>query len=100
MAERVLRVGIAGLGLAGSTMAQAISTHPNAKVAAADPKRDVLENFARDFEVETYATVEEMCSSANIDAVYIATPNRFHREHAVSAAERGKHVIVEKPMGK
>ena len=52
MAEtaKVLRIRIAGLGLAGSTMAQAISTHPNAKVAAAaDPKRDVLENFARDF---------------------------------------------------
>jgi phthalate 4,5-cis-dihydrodiol dehydrogenase len=101
MAEtaRILRIGIAGLGLAGSTMAQAIAAHPNAKVAAAaDVKREVRENFARDFPVETYATVEEMSASANIDVVYIATPNRLHKEHAVSAAERGKHIIVEKPM--
>jgi len=97
----VLRIGIAGLGLAGSTMAHVISAHANAKVVtAADLKRAVLENFARDFEVETYATVEAMCSSPNIDAVHIATPNRLHKQHADLAAERGRHIIVEKPMGK
>ena len=57
-----------------------------------------MENFARDFEVETYTTVEAICSSPIIDAVYIATPNRLHREHAVSAAERGKHVTSSKNL--
>ena len=31
-------------------------------------------------------------------SIYIATPHQFHREHAVLAAEHGKHVILEKPL--
>ena len=32
------------------------------------------------------------------DAAYVATPNRFHRDFATSAAEHGKHVLCEKPL--
>jgi phthalate 4,5-cis-dihydrodiol dehydrogenase len=101
MAEpaRILRIGIAGLGLAGSTMAQAIAAHPHAKVAAAaDLKKEVRESFARDFAVETFPSVEEMCASDSVDVVYIATPNWLHKEHALLAAAHRKHIIVEKPM--
>ena len=34
----------------------------------------------------------------NVDLVYIATPNRFHTEHAAMALESKKHVLIEKPM--
>ncbi|NIP22330.1 MAG: Gfo/Idh/MocA family oxidoreductase, partial [Phycisphaerae bacterium] len=36
---------------------------------------------------------------ANIDAVYIATPPRFHSEQIHSCAKAGKHVLCEKPLG-
>jgi phthalate 4,5-cis-dihydrodiol dehydrogenase len=39
-----------------------------------------------------------MCEQAGIDAVYIATPNPLHAEHAITAARSKKHIIVEKPM--
>src|SRR4029077_7003361 len=32
------------------------------------------------------------------EVVYVATPHQFHREHAILAANHGKHVILEKPM--
>jgi phthalate 4,5-cis-dihydrodiol dehydrogenase len=39
-----------------------------------------------------------MCQSKNVDAVWIATPNEFHAEHTIAAANHGKHIICEKPM--
>jgi len=33
-----------------------------------------------------------------LDAVYIASPNRFHAETAIAALERGLHLFIEKPM--
>ena len=33
-----------------------------------------------------------------VDAVYVLTPNRFHAEHAIMAAESGMQVFADKPM--
>ncbi len=35
---------------------------------------------------------------APVDAVIVATPNRFHRDIVVAAAESGRHVLCEKPL--
>ena len=34
-----------------------------------------------------------------VEAVIIATPHRWHAEQALYFLERGKHVLVEKPLG-
>jgi phthalate 4,5-cis-dihydrodiol dehydrogenase len=31
--------------------------------------------------------------------VYIGTPHHLHRDHAILAAEAGKHIVIEKPLG-
>ena len=66
--------------------------------AAADPLPGPREAFARDFNARTYADARAVCEDAAVEAVYIATPHQFHAEHAIAAAECGKHVILEKPM--
>ena len=48
--------------------------------------------------VYTYDTMHRMADDADIDVVYIVTPNALHLEHAVAAAKAGKHVFCEKPM--
>src|SRR5262249_14734050 len=40
-----------------------------------------------------------LCASDEVDAVVIATPNDTHRPIAVAAAQAGKHVMCEKPLG-
>jgi len=99
MTERALRLGVIGLGMAGAVMVRAAARHDGvALVAAADPHAAPREAFARDFNARAYADARALCEDANVEAVYIATPHQFHAEHAIAAAERGKHVILEKPM--
>ncbi|WP_035691035.1 Gfo/Idh/MocA family protein [Azospirillum halopraeferens] len=45
-----------------------------------------------------YDGYEALLRSGAIDAVYVATPNTLHREHAVAALEAGVHVLCEKPL--
>ena len=46
-----------------------------------------------------YLTVEELLADKEIDAVYIATPVFCHKEQVFKAADAGKHILLEKPMG-
>ena len=94
-----LRVGVVGLGGGASDMIPAFVQHPHIElIAAADIDPGQLEKFHSEFRGETYQSAEALCASSNVDAVYIATPNQFHTTHALLALERGKHVLVEKPM--
>ena len=97
--NEVLRLGVAGLGVASTQILPPISTLPFIKVtAAADTRTDALAKFREAYKGETFTSVEAMCASSNVDAVYVATPNQLHAQHAITAANHKKHVIVEKPM--
>jgi phthalate 4,5-cis-dihydrodiol dehydrogenase len=80
-------------------MLPSIIAHPHVKItAAADLRKAALDKFQAEFQAEVYQSVEDLCRSQNVDAVYIATPHQFHAEHVMMAAEYRKHAIVEKPM--
>jgi phthalate 4,5-cis-dihydrodiol dehydrogenase len=92
-------MGMAGLGVASTQILPPVAKLPYVKIAAAaDTRRDALEKFRQEYGAEVFTSFEAMCESPNVDFVYIATPNDLHARHAVTAAEHGKHVIVEKPM--
>ena len=94
-----LRLGIAGLGMAGTIMLRGIRGWDGAEVcAAADIQEELLENFAGDYEAEAHKDIAGLCQSNRVEAIYVATPHQFHAEHAIAAAEHGKHIILEKPM--
>lgn len=46
----------------------------------------------------SYEELETILERAEIDAVYIATPNSHHRKFAERAARCGVHVLCEKPL--
>jgi len=94
-----LRIGLVGVGVGANQLLPALTSSPHIKLtAAADVRPAALEQFAREFGAQTFSTVEELCERGDVEAVWVATPNHLHAEHVIAAAERGKHVIVSKPM--
>ena len=90
---------MAGLGVASTQIMPPIAALPYIKItAAADTRGDALQKFRETYDGEAFTSVEAMCASDVVDAVYVATPNPLHAEHAIAAARHGKHIIVEKPM--
>ncbi len=96
---KVLRLGFAGLGEAATRVLPEIAALSYIKVTAAvDLRKNALETFQQEFKGEAYESIEQLCQSPNVDAVYVATPHELHAQHTLIALRNHKHVIVEKPM--
>lgn len=57
---------------------------------------------AREFvgsrDIMLFDNISELAADKSIDAVYVASPNYLHYEHAGILLESGKHVLCEKPV--
>ncbi len=99
-------IGVIGLGWMGRVHASSyrrvpehfpdLGVTPRLVVAAdvSEARRSAAVGFER-----TVADWREVLDDPAVDAVSITLPNALHREVAVAAAQAGKHVWVEKPVG-
>jgi predicted dehydrogenase len=97
----VVRIGFVGCGWwATSAHMPAVQAREDAEIVAlAEPNAARLSAAADRFGVETtFSSAEELLDGAAVDAVVIAVPNSLHFPVAELALERGKHVLLEKPM--
>ena len=96
-----LRMGVVGLGM-GRGHARGYLSHPQAElVALCDMDAEKLAAEAREMGVEqTYSDAAEMFKRADLDAVSIAVPNKFHAPLTIAALKSGLHVLCEKPMAR
>ena len=95
----LLKIGLAGFGSVTRQLIPSIQAMSGATITAiAAPRQESRDQAAAAYGFETFESVEALCESPNVDAVWICTPNSVHAEHAIAAAENGKHVINEKPM--
>lgn len=100
MAENTkIKFAVIGQGHIGKRHAEMIRRNPNCElVAVCDilPKDKLdLETLAEKF----YTTTDELLKAhPEVDVINICTPNGLHAEHAISALQHNKHVVIEKPM--
>lgn len=96
-----LRFGILSTARIGfNAVCPAIHASRNAEViAVASRDEGRAGDFAREALVpRSYGSYEALLDDPEVDAVYLPLPNSLHREWTIKAAERGKHVLCEKPL--
>jgi predicted dehydrogenase len=98
----VLRVGVVGIGWAGQQHLKAYSTIPGVEiVAVAGMEEELLGQLQAEYGIEhACARWEDMLALEELDAVSVAVPTFLHAPIAVSALDRGLHVISEKPLAR
>lgn len=99
----MVKFGIIGCGTIGKIFAEAIKNSKGADLAAVcDSDVERAKAFAKEHSEERtvayYGDIDSLLRS-DIDAVYIGIPSGLHAQCAVRAANAGKHIVIEKPMG-
>jgi len=100
--SRPLGLALVGAGHISRKYAKALAQVPGARVVGvASRSRDSAARLAQTCNAELavdYGELGRLLSAPGVDVVCVNSINRLHSEHAVRAAQAGKHVIVEKPL--
>ena len=98
------RWGIIAPGSIAKQFAHGLAAIPDAVLVAVGA-RDITKAtaFATEFSTATnkiraHGSYAALAADPNVDAVYIASPHPFHREHALLCIAHGKAVLCEKPF--
>ena len=105
MAEhtKAIRFGIMGCAKAARKVSRAITMSPNSTLyAIASRSLEKAQQFATengysDQQVVIYGSYSELLDDPLVDAVYMPLPTSLHLEWAVLAAQKKKHLLLEKP---
>lgn len=95
-----IRLGFIGAGQIAESACRSVKTHPRASVVAiADPNAERVNMMLKEYGIARgYTSAEDLLTEEDIDAVYIAVPNKFHAPLSIKALQEGKHVMLEKPF--
>jgi predicted dehydrogenase len=100
MSNRKFNWGIIGPGRIAHQFAQGLAVIDDAALyAVASTHRERAQAFAEQYgDAKAYASYEALVNDPAVDAIYIATPHRFHVDNALLCLNAGKPVLCEKPL--
>ena len=94
--------GIIGLGTIAFKFAEAFKFLDKAKLLAiASKDSNKLKKFQKEFNIDDnycFNNYKNLLKNNNIDIIYIALPTLFHHKWISKCLEKGKKVLVEKPV--
>jgi predicted dehydrogenase len=95
-----IRWGIIGLGKIANKFATDLVTIENIElVAVASRSQQNADEFAAKYNCKkAYNSYLALVNDPEVDAVYIATPHSFHKEHTILCLQHKKAVLCEKPF--
>ena len=94
-----MRVGVIGPALIGGVHIPRWQAIEDATlVAGCDLDSDLAERIGREQGIRTYTNAESMLDAEELDAISICAPAKTHFPLTKLAADRGMHVLCEKPM--
>ena len=99
--KKKYKFGIVGAGsIAIYRHAPELDVHPNAQIVAiCDVIEDRAVALAEEYGVnKVYTDYRDVLKLKSVDAVVVATPNRYHAAITIAALKAGKDVLCEKPM--
>jgi predicted dehydrogenase/aryl-alcohol dehydrogenase-like predicted oxidoreductase len=97
-----LEWGIIGAGGIAKNFSKGVAHSRTGRIAAVGSRlKEKADRFADEFcpSARRHGSYEALLADRQVQAVYIATPHPMHAEWAVKAAEAGKHILCEKPIG-
>ena len=93
-----VRLGLIGGGLISAKHIEGSKNIDNGNLVALcdiDPGRKVL---ADDLKIPFFTDYREMINKAGLEGLIDGSPNQFHAEIGMACAEKGIHVLTEKPI--
>ncbi|GLJ50867.1 hypothetical protein SUGI_1083540 [Cryptomeria japonica] len=93
--EKVVRFGILGCAGIAIKLARAIGLTPNFSVYTVARAFASANNLPP--EVKAYRSYKQLLDDPCVDTVYIPLPTSLHLEWALKAAQKKKHILLEKP---
>lgn len=102
MDNELVRFGILGCATIAKKMSAAILTAPGACLYAIGSRSlEKAQGFAKEAGFPTgakiYGSYQGVIDDEEVDVVYIPLPTGLHLEWALKAAEKKKHIMIEKP---
>jgi predicted dehydrogenase/aryl-alcohol dehydrogenase-like predicted oxidoreductase len=96
-----LQWGIIGTGHIAEEFVDGVNESTTGQVVAVGSRSQVTaDQFGGKYKIpRRYSSYEALLTDREVEAVYISTPHPMHAEWAIKAAEAGKHILVEKPIG-
>lgn len=96
--SNALKIGMIGLGKMGLIRARELAKRTDARVVCGfDPNPAA---FAAEFPEVALLPDADAVIAADVDAIFVATPNAYTPAAVIGALNAGRHVFCEKPPGR